>query len=323
MSPTVRKRTETSSTVSPARAGVSGDGNDQAAAPHHRAPVRVVDGGHFQLLARDVLPHVELGPVGDREHAHVLARVHARVVQVPQLRALVASGPTGRTRRGTRTRAPWRAPFPRRAARRRSRRRSRTRRSPRAASPTAPRCGFVPWRASRTVPRSIESSTERTISRSPSSAARASRNAITSAKVVPGVDVQQREREAPRAERLLRQAQQDDRILAAGEEQHRVLATRPRPRAGCRSPPTRASRGGCAQPAWAISRLARVQIRIPCARRFPTTSARRAGLRPPPPAACRARSRSSGSPGRRAGCRAPRACGCSPRRRPRSSRRAD
>jgi len=42
--------------------------------------------------------------------------------------------------------------------------------------------------------------------------------------VMPGVDVQQRERKAPGPERLLGQAQQADRILAAGEEQHRVLA---------------------------------------------------------------------------------------------------
>ena len=42
--------------------------------------------------------------------------------------------------------------------------------------------------------------------------------------VVAGVDVQQREREAPGAERLLGQAQQHDRVLAAREQQHRALA---------------------------------------------------------------------------------------------------
>ena len=42
--------------------------------------------------------------------------------------------------------------------------------------------------------------------------------------VVAGVDVQQREREAPGAERLLGQPQQHDRVLAAGEQQRRPLA---------------------------------------------------------------------------------------------------
>ncbi len=39
------------------------------------------------LLAH-VLPHVELGPVGEREHAHVLAGLHEAVVDVPELGAL-------------------------------------------------------------------------------------------------------------------------------------------------------------------------------------------------------------------------------------------
>ena len=37
----------------------------------------------------DVLPHVELGPVGDREHPHVLALAVAAVVEPPQLGPLV------------------------------------------------------------------------------------------------------------------------------------------------------------------------------------------------------------------------------------------
>ena len=44
--------------------------------------------------------------------------------------------------------------------------------------------------------------------------------------VVPRVDVQQREREAGRAERLLRQAQEDDGVLAAAEHQRQALALR-------------------------------------------------------------------------------------------------
>ena len=47
-----------------------------------------VDGRHLDALARDVLPDVHLGPVGDGEDAHVLARRNAAVVERPQLRAL-------------------------------------------------------------------------------------------------------------------------------------------------------------------------------------------------------------------------------------------
>ena len=41
--------------------------------------------------------------------------------------------------------------------------------------------------------------------------------------VVAGVDVHHRERELARPERLLRQPEQHDRVLAAGEQQHRPL----------------------------------------------------------------------------------------------------
>src|SRR3546814_16101587 len=53
-------------------------GRQQAPAAHHIAPVAVVDGWQRQLLALDVLPDIQLGPVRDREHAHVLALVHPR-----------------------------------------------------------------------------------------------------------------------------------------------------------------------------------------------------------------------------------------------------
>src|SRR5204862_4299158 len=61
--------------------------------PHDLAPVRVVERRHRELLALDVLPDVELGPVRDREHAHVLALVHAPVVEVPELGPLVLRVP--------------------------------------------------------------------------------------------------------------------------------------------------------------------------------------------------------------------------------------
>src|SRR3954447_6745915 len=52
-----------------------------------------VDLRKLELLALDVLPHIELRPVRDREHAHVLALADARVVDVPELGPLRAGVP--------------------------------------------------------------------------------------------------------------------------------------------------------------------------------------------------------------------------------------
>src|SRR2546423_1636188 len=57
--------------------------DEQAVAAHDRAAVGVVDAGHGEPLAPDVLPDVELGPVADGEDAHVLTLRHPRVVQAP------------------------------------------------------------------------------------------------------------------------------------------------------------------------------------------------------------------------------------------------
>src|SRR5690242_11521976 len=54
----------------------------------HLTLVRVVDRRDLEVLLGDVLPHVELGPVRDREHAHVLPLLVAAVVQRPKLGAL-------------------------------------------------------------------------------------------------------------------------------------------------------------------------------------------------------------------------------------------
>ena len=72
---------------------VLGDRVEHPVAGEHVALVREVDRRQLELLARDVLPHVELGPVGDREHAHVLAAADAPVVEVPQLGPLAARVP--------------------------------------------------------------------------------------------------------------------------------------------------------------------------------------------------------------------------------------
>src|SRR5438477_7595014 len=71
----------------------TGDRVQHPVALEHVALVREVDRRQLEALARDVLPHVELGPVRDREHADVLALADARVVEVPQLGPLRAGIP--------------------------------------------------------------------------------------------------------------------------------------------------------------------------------------------------------------------------------------
>src|SRR5437764_3666742 len=58
---------------------------EHAVALEHLAIVGEVDRRDLELLLGDVLPHVELGPVREREHAHVLARLVAAVVERPEL----------------------------------------------------------------------------------------------------------------------------------------------------------------------------------------------------------------------------------------------
>src|SRR3546814_17080172 len=40
------------------------------------------------MFASNELPHIQLGPIRNGEHAHVLALVHARIEQVPNFRPL-------------------------------------------------------------------------------------------------------------------------------------------------------------------------------------------------------------------------------------------
>src|SRR3989338_9951877 len=67
--------------------------NHRIATADHFALMRVIDFRDIQLLAGDVLPDIHLRPVADREYADVLAGVDARVVDVPQLGALVLRVP--------------------------------------------------------------------------------------------------------------------------------------------------------------------------------------------------------------------------------------
>ena len=200
------------------------DREQHPVALEHLALVGEVDRRHLELLGLDVAPDVELGPVGDRERAHALAAPHDRVEQVPDLRPLVARLPLAELVAEATARAPWPARAPRRAARRRTPRRTCPRRSASSSVTVCSRLRDGPSSCAR--PASIESCTRATISCSPSSATRRSRNSSTSGEVVAGVDVQDRARELRGPERLLGQPQEHDRVLAAAEQQHRPLELR-------------------------------------------------------------------------------------------------
>jgi len=137
-------------------------------------------------------------------------------------------GPTGRIRRAPRTRAPWRAPFPRRAARRRSRVEAelgdRLEQRHRLAA-----LRLSSFERSLTLPRRIDSSTERTIRRSPSSAARRSRNSITSGKCA---RCRWQQREGKRPGRNAFSARRSRQIESLPPERTAPVLHWPRPRAG-------------------------------------------------------------------------------------------
>ena len=93
-SPTVRNRTVASCTASFGRGDDPlRDRQEHAVALDHAAPVGEVDGRKRDVLAPDVLPDVELGPVRQGEGAEVLTAADLAVVEVPELGALVAGVP--------------------------------------------------------------------------------------------------------------------------------------------------------------------------------------------------------------------------------------
>ena len=70
-----------------------GHGEQRAAAVEHLALVGEVEVWDVDVLQRDVLPDVHLRPVGEREHPERLADVLVAVVEVPELGALVLRVP--------------------------------------------------------------------------------------------------------------------------------------------------------------------------------------------------------------------------------------
>ena len=201
------------------------------------------------------------------------------------------SGPTGRTRRGTRRCAPWRARGPRRGAHRRTRRRSRAPRSRRAAWSSAAGCATRAARFSAhaaVVDRVLDARDDQPLAELGDAAVAELEHL---GEVVSGVDVHQREREARRPERLLGEAQQHDRVLAAGEQQHRPLAL-----------------GG--DLAHDVDGLVFERVEVgqreagACSPHSVFSSPAQRPSRPVARERCSACSRSTSSPGRAAGCRA-------------------
>src|SRR3954453_2075817 len=195
---------------------------EHAVAAEHLALVREVDRGHVEALLDDVLPHVELGPVAQREDAHVLAAADAPVVDAPQLGALAARVPLAEgVAEGEDALSGPRALLvaPRAAERRveavlldRVEQRRRLEAVARGVRP-----GLLDHAAA--VDRLLHRGDAEPLAEL-GHAAVAERDDL--GEVVAGVDVHEREREQRRAERLLGQAQQHDRVLAAAEQQHRL-----------------------------------------------------------------------------------------------------
>ena len=208
------------------RSTKSEHGVEHPVAPEHLALVREVDVRQLELLARDVLPHVELRPVRDREDAHVLALPHAGVVDVPELGPLRARVPLAEVVAEAED-ALLRAGALLVAARAADRGvelvlldRVEQRRRLQAVARRA-RPGLLDDAA--LVDRLLHRRDDQPLVEL-AHAAVAELDHL--GEVVPRVDVHDRERELAGPERLLGEPQQDDRVLAAREEQHRPLELR-------------------------------------------------------------------------------------------------
>ena len=314
MSPTVRKRTD-SVLDRLARLGrrERRHRHQQAVAAHHLAPVREVEATAAASRSRSMYCQTSSSvQLRDREHAHVLARVDAGVVAGPSSSGRWFFGSHWPKLVAEREDALLGAGLLLVAARAADQRRRSRARSIASSSVTDwRRVARVELAAQAHACRgAIESSTERTISRSSSSAARRVAELEHLGKVVAGVDVQQREAEALRPERLLRQPQQDAAVLAAGEQQRRLGALRRdlaqdvdrlrlEPLEMIEAGGVRGSSSSRAliAPLPSRPRSSAGAARIPWPCRAPTTSGRRADPPRAAPRGCRARSRSTDSRG--------------------------
>ena len=197
------------------------DGQQHAVALEHLALVGVVEAGQLDALALDVAPDVELGPVRQREDPHVLADAVPRVEDVPQLGALVLGVPLAEVVAqadhallgpGLLLVAPAAAEHPVEAVHRDGlEQRLGLQRVAGAVGPLAQPAVVDPVLHRGDLEPQPE----------PLDGGVAVGEHL--GEVVAGVDVQHRERDRGRPERLCRDVQHDDGVLAAAEQQHRPL----------------------------------------------------------------------------------------------------
>ncbi len=187
----------------------------------HLALVRVVDRGQLDVLPLDVAPDVQLGPVGDREHPHVLAGRVPPVVEVPQLRPLGARVPAAE--RVAQRDDPLLGPGPLLV--------------PAAAAEHRVEAVFVDRVQQRHGLQRVAGAVGpldqaavvdpvldvRHLQAQPEPLDQPVPEVDHLRVVVPGVHVQQRERHRGRRERLDRQVHQQRRVLAPGEQDHRPV----------------------------------------------------------------------------------------------------
>ncbi|MDT4831032.1 hypothetical protein FQZ97_645210 [compost metagenome] len=184
-----------------------------------------VDRGQRQPLTLDVLPDVQLRPVGDREDAHVLAAMHAGIEQAPQFGALSLGIPLAEfvpERKNAFLGARLFLVAPR---------------APDAGIETelldslqqrhglggVARIGFTAQHHAAPRDRVLDAAHDQGFAQLGRARVAEGDHFV---EVVPGIDVHQREREAAWPEGLLGQAQQHHGILAAREQQDGLFAFR-------------------------------------------------------------------------------------------------
>ena len=225
MSPTVRKRTDRRlDRLARLRRRERRHRHQQAAPPHDLAPVREVERS-ATAAARARCTARRRARSSWRSETRAGARPGARGrCRGPTARDAGSSGPTGRSCRGSRRSRSLARAF---SSSRRAPPISASRPSSSIASSSVTDCAALRESISprsRTVPRR---SSRRPSARSGArraSAARSSRNSITSGKLWPVSMCSSGKRQARRPERLLRQAQHHAAVLAAGEQQRRLAA---------------------------------------------------------------------------------------------------
>ncbi len=201
--------------------------HDQRLAAHqHLALLGVIHGNDGDLLGVDVLPDVHLGPIGKRKDAQALARMNARVKQIPQFGPLVLGIPLAlfvAERKDALLGARFLLVAPCAADGRVETALPQAVEKSLCLQQAAAALGAQPERV-RAIVDGFAIGVDDQLCADFGGVAIAKFDHL--AKLVGGVDVQQREGDRRRVESLLGQPQQDRGILADGVEHHRTLELR-------------------------------------------------------------------------------------------------